>query len=276
MTTQEILASLSQLEKELESIASARLLAENTITAYKEVQSDIKIFFSEFKKVMVCLNRISKAFEAEKSTLTSDVKSTVDILKGQMNTLNKTFAEQCNTIVLSFVNSSNEVSEEFKNKTNTLIADYELNNDTFKARITELSVVQRKISKVVESVAIIKSDIDTLQAQLVNSQKQQEAILRSIVAELELKVDGLLNTLKQNVDGVSNKLNTIQARQETLASDVEYIKTGISGLDSLIDDKSKETKGSFKEILNVNKSANTMIIVNIIFSIIILLMVLFK
>ena len=276
MTTQEILASLSQLEKELESIASARLLAENTITAYKEVQSDIKIFFSEFKKVMVCLNRISKAFEAEKSTLTSDVKSTVDILKGQMNTLNKTFAEQCNTIVLSFVNSSNEVSEEFKNKTNTLIADYELNNDTFKARITELSVVQRKISKVVESVAIIKSDIDTLQAQLVNSQKQQEATLRSIVAELELKVDGLLNTLKQNVDGVSNKLNTIQARQETLASDVEYIKTGISGLDSLIDDKSKETKGSFKEILNVNKSADTMIIVNIIFSIIILLMVLFK
>ena len=276
MTTQEILVSLSQLEKELESIASARLLAENTITAYKEVQSDIKIFFSEFKKVMVCLNRISKAFEAEKSTLTSDVKSTVDILKGQMNTLNKTFAEQCNTIVLSFVNSSNEVSEEFKNKTNTLIADYELNNDTFKARITELSVVQRKISKVVESVAIIKSDIDTLQAQLVNSQKQQEATLRSIVAELELKVDGLLNTLKQNVDGVSNKLNMIQARQETLASDVEYIKTGISGLGSLIDDKSKETKGSFKEILNVNKSANTMIIVNIIFSIIILLMVLFK
>ena len=276
MTTQEILASLSQLEKELESIASARLLAENTITAYKEVQSDIKIFFSEFKKVMVCLNRISKAFEAEKSTLTSDVKSTVDILKGQMNTLNKTFAEQCNTIVLSFVNSSNEVSEEFKNKTNTLIADYELNNDTFKARITELSVVQRKISKVVESVAIIKSDIDTLQAQLVNSQKQQEATLRSIVAELELKVDGLLNTLKQNVDGVSNKLNMIQARQETLASDVEYIKTGISGLGSLIDDKSKETKGSFKEILNVNKSDDTMIIVNIIFSIIILLMVLFK
>ncbi len=82
MTTQEILASLSQLEKELESIESARLLAGQTVTAYKEVQEDIKSFFSEFQKVIGTLNTVSKAFDSEKTALTNDVRTTMEVLKG--------------------------------------------------------------------------------------------------------------------------------------------------------------------------------------------------
>ncbi|MDE5774654.1 MAG: hypothetical protein K2H86_09415, partial [Muribaculaceae bacterium] len=142
MTTQEILASLSQLEKELESIASARLLAEKTVSAYKEVQGDIKIFFSEFQKVMESLNKISKAFDSEKSALTTDVKTTVNILKGQLDTINKAFANQCNAIVLGFVNSSNEAADGFKTKIDSVTSSFELNNEMLKTRITELSSVQ--------------------------------------------------------------------------------------------------------------------------------------
>lgn len=343
MTTQEILASLSQLEKELESISSARLLAEKTVIAYKEVQEDIKVFFSEFRQVMTSLNRISNAFESEKSALTSDVKATVDILKGQLDALNKAFANQCNAIVLGFVNSSNEAANGFKNKIETLTLDYELNNETFKTRIAELSIVQSSISKAVESVATIKSDIATLQNQLSDSQKQQDATLASIAKELkstgnrngeilsklseDLKnsqdaqdedlnalkqfqkeqsdkidtvlkeeeklvsgieliistindkitnVDSLLDMLKQNVDGVSNKLDTIKSRQESLVSAVEYTKTGISGLGSLIDNKTKETNGRIEEILNINKSAKSMIIVNIVICILVLIVIFFK
>lgn len=343
MTTQEILASLSQLEKELESIASARLLAEKTVNAYKEVQGDIKVFFSEFQKVMESLNKISNAFESEKSALTTDVKTTVNVLKGQLDTLNKAFANQCNAIVLGFVNSSNEAADGFKTKVDSLTTDFELNNETLKTRITELSSVQGTISKAVESVATIKSDIATLQGQLSDSQKQQDATLESIANELkstgarngeilsklsaELKesqdaqdedlanlikaqksqsdkidevlkgeeklvsgidlivstlsekisaVDAVLNTIKQNVDGVSTKLDAIQAKQESLASAVEYTKTGISGLGNIIDSKTKETNGKCDEVLNVGKSAKTMIIVNIVICIIVLLVALFK
>lgn len=343
MTTQEILASLSQLEKELESIASARLLAEKTVTAYKEVQGDIKVFFSEFQKVMDSLNTISKAFESEKSALTSEVKTTVDVLKGQLDTLNKAFANQCNAIVLGFVNSSNEAAEGFKGKVDSLSADFELSNETLKSRITELSSVQGTISKAVESVATIKSDIATLQGQLSESQKQQDATLESIANELKstgarngeilsklsddlkksqdaqdddladlkkaqkassdkidevlkgeekivsgidtivstlndkiAKIDTLLSTVKQNMDGVSGKLDSIQAKQESIASAVEYAKTGISGLGSLIDNKSQETKGKCDEILSIGKSAKSMIIVNIVICIIVLLVTLFK
>ena len=338
MTTQEILASLSQLEKELESISSARLLAEKTVTAYKEVQGDIKVFFSEFQQVMDSLNRISNAFESEKSALTSDVKATVDILKGQLDTLNKAFANQCNAIVLGFVNSSNEAADGFKNKIDSLTSDYELNNDTFKTRIAELSTVQGTISKAVESVATIKADIATLQNQLTDSQKHQDATLTSIASELKstgsrngeilsklsdelkksqdaqdedldslkknqeaqsdkidevlkgeeklmsgidlvistlnekiAKVDVVLNTVKQNVDGVSTMLDAIQAKQESLASTVEYVKTGISGLGNIIDSRTKETNGKCVEILNVGKTTKIMVVVNILICIIVLL-----
>ena len=343
MTTQEILASLSQLEKELESIASARLLAEKTVTAYKEVQGDIKVFFKEFQHVMGSLDKISKAFEAEKTALTADVKTTVDVLKGQLEALNKAFANQCNAIVLGFVNSSNEAADGFKTKFDSIASSLELNNETLKTRITELSSVQNTIFKAVESVATIKSDIATLQVQLSDSQKQQDATLESIVSELKstgarngeilsklsdelkksqdaqdedldslkktqeaqsdkidevlkgeeklmsgidlvistlnekiAKVDVVLNTVKQNIDGVSTKLDAIEAKQESLASTVEYVKTGISGLGSIIDSKTKETNVRFDEILNVSKSTKTMIVVNILICIIVLLVALFK
>ena len=259
MTTQEILASLSQLEKELESISSARLLAEKTVTAYKEVQGDIKVFFSEFQQVMDSLNRISNAFESEKSALTSDVKATVDILKGQLDTLNKAFANQCNAIVLGFVNSSNEAADGFKNKINSLTSDYELNNDTFKTRIAELSTVQGTISKAVESVATIKADIATLQNQLTDSQKHQDATLTSIASELkstgsrngeilsklseDLKnsqdaQDEDLDALKQLQKEQSDKIDTVLKEEEKLVSGIDLIistlKDKIANVDSLL------------------------------------------
>lgn len=343
MTAQEILANLSQLEKELKSISSARLLVEKTVTAYKEVQGDIKIFFSDFQKVIDSLNKISNAFESEKSTLTTDVKTTINVLKDQLDILNKAFANQCNAIVIGFVNGTKDAANEFKNTTKSLTSDYELNNAALKARITELSTVQGTISKAVESVATIKTDITTLQTQLTDSRQHQDATLQSIAAELksigtrndeilsklseELKqshedqdkdldvlkqaqkaqfdkmdsvlneeeklisgieltistinekivyIDTLLNTVKQNLNDVSSKLNVIQAKQDTLASAVEYAKTGISGLGNLINNKSKEIYGRFDEIINLNKSAKTMLVVNIVICIIVLVVTLFR
>ena len=245
MTTQEILASLSQLETELESISSARLLAEKTVTAYKEVQGDIKVFFSEFQQVMDSLNRISNAFESEKSALTSDVKATVDILKGQLDTLNKAFANQCNAIVLGFVNSSNEAADGFKNKIDSLTLDYELNNDTFKTRIAELLTVQGTISKAVESVATIKADIATLQNQLTDSQKHQDATLTSIASELKSTgsrngeiLSKLSDELKKSQDAQDEDLDSLKKNQEAQSDKIDEVLKGeeklMSGIDLVI------------------------------------------
>ncbi len=245
MTTQEILASLSQLEKELESIASARLLAEKTVNAYKEVQGDIKVYFSEFQKVMESLNKISNAFESEKSALTADVKTTVNILKGQLDTLNQAFANQCNAIVLGFVDSGNKAAEGFKTKVDSLTAGFELNNETLKTRITELSSVQGNISKAVESVATIKSDIATLQGQLTDSQKQQDATLESIANELKSTgarnaeiLSKLSDELKKSQDAQDEDLANLIKAQKSQSDKIDEVLKGeeklVSGIDLVI------------------------------------------
>lgn len=343
MTTQEILASLSQLETELEAISSARLLAEKTVTAYKEVQGEIRTFFSEFKKVSKSLNTISKAFDSEKATLTSDVKATVEVLKGQLDTLNKSFADQCNSIVLGFVNGSKEASEDFKTKIDTISSEYELNNETLKKRITDLASVQSSISDAISSVTTLKSDIALLQGQLNDSQKQQDATLESIAKQLkatgdnqglvlsklsddlkksqdaqdddldELKkvqkdhadklesvlkqeeklisgidliistinekigtIDRLLTAVKQNVDSCSTKLDAIQSRQTSMQAVVEQTARGVSGLSNKIDANKSETNGKIGEVYTLLKSSKSMMIVNIIISIIVLLVVFAK
>lgn len=245
MTTQEILASLSQLEKELESIASARLLAEKTINAYKEVQGDIKVFFSEFQKVMESLNKLSNAFDSEKSALTSDVKTTVNVLKGQLDTLNKAFANQCNAIVLGFVNSSNEAADGFKTKIDSVTSSFELNNETLKTRITELSSVQGTISKAVESVATIKTDIATLQLQLSDSQKQQDATLETIASELKSTgtrngeiLSKLSDELKKSQDAQDEDLDNLKKTQKAQSDKIDKVLKGeeklMSGIDLVI------------------------------------------
>lgn len=284
MTTQEILASLSQLEKELESISSARLLAEKTVTAYKEVQGDIKVFFSEFQQVMDSLNRISNAFESEKSALTSDVKATVEILKGQLDTLNKAFANQCNAIVLSFVDSSNEAADGFKNTIESLTSNFELNNDTFKTRIAELSTVQSSISKAVESVATIKSDIATLQNQLTDSQKHQDATLTAISSELkstgsrngeilsklseDLKnsqdaQDEDLNALKQFQKEQSDKIDTILKEEEKLVSGIDLIistiNDKIANVDSLLNTVKQNVDGVSNKLNTIQAKQETIV-----------------
>ena len=245
MTTQEILASLSQLEKELESIASARLLAEKTVNAYKEVQGDIKVFFSEFQKVMESLNKISNAFDSEKSAITSDVKTTVNVLKRQLDTLNKAFADQCNAIVLGFVNSSNEAANGFKTKIDSVTSSFELNNETLKTRITELTSLQGTISKAVESVGSIKSDIATLQGQLADSQKQQDATLESIASELKSTgarngeiLSKLSDELKNSQDAQDKDLDNLKKTQEAQSDKSDDVLKGeeklLSGIDLVI------------------------------------------
>ncbi len=294
MTTQEILASLSQLEKELESIESARLLAGQTVTAYKEVQEDIKSFFSEFQKVIGTLNTVSKAFDSEKTALTNDVRTTIDVLKGQLNTLNSSFANQCNAVVLGFVNSSNEATEAYKTKLDSISSDYSKNNDTFKKHIGELSSVQDTITKAIEYVATLKSDIAALQSQLMASQKQQDTTLQEIASELKAtgtKHSEILTTLSsdlkksqdaqdEDLDELkeahkrhSNQVEKVIETQNSIEKRIESTTSSIINLGGTVENK---FESSNKNVENVSKSVKTLLYINIVLSVIAILIALFK
>ena len=120
MTTQEILASLSQLEQELQSIKSARILAEETIQAYSDVKKDIGTLLSEFASVTNSLNSLAHSFENENQTLSDEIQNSIKVVKGQLETLNTAFANQCNSVIIKFMESINSATDFLKTKNESL------------------------------------------------------------------------------------------------------------------------------------------------------------
>ena len=281
MTSQEILSSLSQLEKELASISSARLLAEKTITAYQEVQSEIKVFFKEFQNVIETLNTITQALDSERTVLTSEAKATIGSLENQINEVNKTFTDKCNAAVLDFASKSYEAVDGFKSKIDSITSDFKVNNDTFKQRITELASVQTSLTNAINSVSSLKTDIAKLESQLSASQKQQDETLDSIAKELketganhssilsklseDLKTsldaqDKDLADLKSAQDNHSGKINSVLDKADKLIS-------GITGLDKSVSDKSSELNRRLDEVLKSGNTTKLLVIINLIISI---------
>lgn len=177
MTPQEILASLSRLESELNEVASARLLVEQTANSYKEVQKELSSFVGEFQIVINSLNTVAKAFDNENQTLSNDIQNSIKVVKGQLDSLNTAFANQCNSIILKFMESINSSADSFKDKTESLFNTYESHNNVFKDRIDELTAVHNSLIKATETILSLKSDVANLQQQLIDSQKDQDKTL---------------------------------------------------------------------------------------------------
>ena len=290
MTSQEILSSLSQLEKELESISSARLLAEKTINAYQEVQSEVKVFFSEFQNVIATLNAIAQTLDSEESVLTSKVKATISTFETQIDGINKKFSEQCDAAVGGFEKKSNDTADGFKNKIDSIAADFEANNDTFKQRITELASVQTSLTNAINSVSSLKTDIAKLESQLSASQKQQDATLDSIATELQATganhgniLSKLRDDLKASQDAQDKDLADLKRTQDNHLGKIDSVLdkedkliSGISSIDKSVSDKSVELNGRIDNIEKSGKATNILIIINLIISLFVLLFELLK
>jgi len=125
MTPQEILASLSRLESELQEVASARLLVEQTTLSYKEVQHEIRLFVAEFQNVVNSLNSISNAFDKGQSSLSDEAQRSIENIKTQLSTVHDSFANQCNNVIARFIEKTTEAGNRFSAETVAQSATYE-------------------------------------------------------------------------------------------------------------------------------------------------------
>lgn len=297
MTTQEILASLSQLEQELQSIKSARALAEDTVGAYAEVKIDIKNLLNEFESVTKSLSSISSAFESENEILTTEIQNSINVVKGQLETLNTAFANQCNSVIVRFTESVNKAAGDLATKTESLSGNYERNNADFKSSIKELASVHSSLIKATESVTSLKVDIATLQGQLNQSQKNQDATLEKIASQLQATgtshtqiLTQIANDLKSSQDAQdaeladiksaqgeqNSKLDAVSRQVGDIANNLGKILTKISDVSSLIGKRADSIESKIGEASEAVKSNKTMIIINIVISVIAVLVALFK
>lgn len=288
MTPQEILASLSRLESELNEVASARLLVEQTASSYKEVQKELRSFVGEFQSVTNSLNTVARAFQDGKASLATEVTHSIEVLKAQLGTLNNSFSNQCNSVISRFVDSLNNTSDQLKAKTADLTSGYATNNDTFKESIKELANLHASLLKASESMSSLKTDISTLQSQLQSSQKEQDETLEKIARDLQASsashttiLQQISNDLKSSQDAQDEDLAKIKTILENIGnvqlqqkSVEEQIQNGVKKLYSDIESHLNKIDSKAEEISNTVKTAKVIGIASII-GIIILLTLLF-
>lgn len=297
MTPQEILASLSRLESELNEVASARLLVEQTANSYKEVQKELCSFVGEFQTVTNSLNTVARAFQDGKASLATEVTHSIDVLKAQLETLNNSFSNQCNSVVSRFVDSINNTSDQLKAKTADLTSDYATNNDTFKASIKELATLHASLLRASESVSSLKADIFTLQSQLQSSQKGQNETLEKITSDLQASsashttiLQQISSDLKSSQDAQDEDLAAIKQNTSAIAlqqaehvskttqaiSDIDGVRNAISDLDSSINYKMDGVKVKLEDLTSTVSFVKMLTIINIVIVIIVIILLMVK
>lgn len=296
MTTQEILASLSQLEQELQSIKSARALVDKTVGAYTEVKNEINSLLNEFESVTKSLNSISSAFETENETLKAEIQNSINVVKGQLYTLTTAFANQCNSVIIRFMESVNKATNDLVAKTEALSGTYERNNKDFKSSINELASVHSSLIRATESVTSLKADIATFKEQLNQSQKNQDATLEKIVSLLQATgtshtqiLTHIANDLKSSQDAQDENLNELKEAnkrhtnqvdkvietQNSLDKKLESSNSSIINLGRTIERKFESSEKNVENVFNVSKSVKTLVYINIVLSVIAFLIALF-
>lgn len=283
MTPQEILASLSRLESELNEVASARLLVEQTANSYKEVQKELSSFVGEFQIVINSLNTVAKAFDNENQTLSNDIQNSIKVVKGQLDSLNTAFANQCNSIILKFMESINSSADSFKDKTESLFNTYESHNNVFKDRIDELTAVHNSLIKATETILSLKSDVANLQQQLIDSQKDQDKTLEKIATDLE-KTDTehaeilsqIASDLKTSQDSQDVDLANLKDAVASNAGKLDKIISEIRVVASAISEKSTSLETSISTLTSMCKTNRTLIVVNILITLVAVAIVLLK
>ena len=245
MTPQEILASLSRLESELQEVASARLLVEQTTQSYKEVQQEIRSFVAEFHKVVSSLNSISNALDEGQTSLSDEANKSVEVIKAQLLNVHDSFVDQCNNVIVRFAEKITEVRNKFSTETVALSATYEKNNSDFRSSITELSKIHVALIKATESVTSLKADISTLESQLNDSQKEQDVVLSKISEGL--KSTGYNHT--RILNQISDELKSLHAEQDSGIKSLQHSLDVVSDLQKQQKSTEEQIHNSVKNVL---------------------------
>lgn len=283
MTPQEILSSLSRLESELNDVASARLLVEQTANSYKEVQNELRSFIDQFQIVINSLNTVVKAFDNENQTLSNDIKNSIIVVKGQLDSLNTEFATQCNSVILKFMESISSSANSFNDKTESLFNTYEYHNNVLKDRIGELKAVHNSLIKATETILSLKSDVVNLKQQLIDSQKDQDKTLEKIASALEKTgsnhakiLSQIAFDLKASQDSQDVELADLKDAVSSNAGKLDKIISGIGVVASSISEKSTSLETNISSLTSICKTNRTLIVVNIVIAIIAVVIALLK
>lgn len=180
MNTQEILNNLSNLEKELQNIQSARVLAENTITAYQDTQKEIGRLIEELKDANASLTAIAKGLKGHETALSDNFNQGIDKAIGKLSDIGTEFTGNYSSVTANFGRKVSQSINSLTQDAKSLIAELAARDSSLKCHIDEFGTLKTSIARVNTVMNSIENTLASFQESSVKIANSHDANITHI------------------------------------------------------------------------------------------------
>lgn len=121
---EDVLESLTQLEKDLQKLNSAREMVEHTVGAYKDVSVDLKSYSSTLSETSESIRNLIAELKANKDSISNSISTEMQGIIAKFEVAVSTFNTTMSTLQVIFQSQSNslitELSEDLEKSTNSM------------------------------------------------------------------------------------------------------------------------------------------------------------
>ena len=212
--------ALLQLEKDLQSINTAREQVESTVKASTELQKVVGEYVSSVKKLCIGL----KSWEGDLSSRGTALSEEFERAISQINT-------SCSAVIMTFNSSVDKSINEFKSKSESTIEKFTSQNTILTERVQELNKLRDEIKTATAEMQSIKEGLAQISKDLKESQEGQDAVLNDIKQTVS-EIPGVINNNAQSIierigslnQGLSAEIESLQGKADNLNSELSQVK----------------------------------------------------
>lgn len=231
----DINSALERLEKNLKDIDSARKQVEQTIESSNSLQAVVANYVSSLDSL-----------QANVKNLIEDISSYQRVKSSEFNESITAMKSSCDTIVELFEGKLNSSSEKLKSGMTDTLGTFVAENSKLAGHVSELAALKESLNTATAEVKEVEKKLDKISADINKSQQDQDKVLESIKASIEL--------VKTQID--SSKTDVIKKGDSVIAA-IGDTKTSIK---ADLDDVHRFVEMS-KDIIKKNMNLNRWILI---------------
>ena len=246
MTPQELLASLSQLEKELKDVSSARKQVEENNKGVQLIHSDILKSIGNIQDLISRIQGVITHVSESDVTFRTDLNKILDGLSHRLEGIYDLYSRQSQDLIQKLNGNLQEIAKNFSNHSDNITTELKDNNEVFSNNLVALNTVLTDLKKSIEIVSSLKNKIDEIKTRLEETHKVQEDKLHNIGEQLN-------SSAQKNVDILSQLSKDLKESQDNQDVDLAQIKNGQNAYTQKIDSLLAKSKQRDNDISNNQK-----------------------
>ena len=238
--------ALMQLEKDLQSINTAREQVESTVKASTELQKVVGEYVSSVKKLCIGLKSWEDDLSSREGALSEEFERAVS----QINS-------SCTAVITTFSSSVDKSINEFKSKSDSTIEKFASQNAILTERVQELNKLRDEIKTATVEMQSIKEGLAQISKDLKESQEGQDAVLNDIkqtVSEIPRIIDNNAQNIIERIEtfnqGLSADIASLQGKADNLNSELSEVKSLCHDIKSATDRLNSNLQSSKESLLS--------------------------